>query len=200
MELTVECQKRPEGSKPRALRRAGLIPAVLYGHNKTESISLTVNAKTVDILLRKVSVNNTIIDLKVTDLPWSGKTLLREVQSHPWKGFPYHLSFFAVAAHGDLDVEVPLHFLGEAVGVKLEGGILDPVMTALQVRCAADKIPDAIEVNVSELHVGGSLHISEIVFPAGVTALSEPGQLVVSVLGAQKGVTEAEADSEATQA
>lgn len=200
MELTVECQKRPEGSKPRALRRAGLIPAVLYGHNKTESISLTLKAKTVELLLRDGSVNNTLIDLKVTDIPWSGKTLLREVQTHPWKNFPYHLSFFAVAAHGDLDVEVPLHFVGEAVGVKVDGGILDPVMTSLQVRCAPDKIPDAIEVNVSELNVGGSVHISDLVLPAGVTALSEPAQLVVSVLAPQQAVEETQGEPEATQA
>lgn len=185
MELTVECQKRPEGSNPKALRRSGQIPAVLYGHNKTESISLTLDAKAAELLLRDASVNNTLIDLKVTDIPWSGKTLLREVQTHPWKRYPYHLSFFAVAAHGDLDVEVPLQFVGEAVGVKQEGGMLDTVINTLQVRCAPDKIPDAIEVNVSQLGVGGSLQIQELVLPPGVTALSEPGQLVVSVLPPQ---------------
>jgi large subunit ribosomal protein L25 len=98
MELTVECQTRPEGSKPKALRRSGLIPAVLYGHNGTESISLTVGEKTVITLLKRVKDNETPIQLTVTDGSWSGQTVLQEVQKHPWKGFPYHLSFMAVKA------------------------------------------------------------------------------------------------------
>ncbi|NDJ21166.1 50S ribosomal protein L25/general stress protein Ctc [Nostoc sp. B(2019)] len=185
MALTVECQKRPEGSKPRALRRSGEIPANLYGHKGTESISLTINAKTVERLLKKASVNNTLIDLNVTDIPWRGKTLLRELQIHPAKGTPYHLSFFAVAGHGDTTVEVRLRFVGNAVGVKQEGGVLDTVITELQVSCAPENIPDIIEIDVSNMQIGDSLHIHEIVFPEGVTALAEPDRLVVSVLPPQ---------------
>ncbi|MBD6615847.1 50S ribosomal protein L25/general stress protein Ctc [Komarekiella sp. 'clone 1'] len=185
MALTVECQKRPEGSKPRALRRSGEIPANLYGHKGTESISLTINAKTVERLLKKASVNNTLIDLNVTDIPWRGKTLLRELQIHPAKGTPYHLSFFAVAGHGDTTVEVRLRFVGNAVGVKQEGGVLDTVITELQVSCAPENIPDVIEIDVSNMQIGDSLHIHEIVFPEGVTALAEPERLVASVLPPQ---------------
>lgn len=202
MELTVECQKRPEGSKPRALRRGGLIPANLYGHKGTESISLTLDAKTVERLLKKGAVNNTLIDLNITDIPWRGKTLLREVQIHPAKGFPYHLSFFAVAGHGDTNVEVPLHFVGEAIGVKQQGGILDTVVTELQVQCAPENIPDGIEIDVSNLQIGDSIQIENLNLPEGVTALAEPSQLVVSVLGRQasaEGVEETETQSEATQ-
>lgn len=94
--LTVECQKRPEGSKPNALRRSGMIPANLYGHNGAESISLAVNAKSLERLLKQAAVNKTLIELSVNDLSWRGKTLLREVQVHPAKGTPYHVSFFAV--------------------------------------------------------------------------------------------------------
>ncbi|HBE21572.1 MAG TPA: 50S ribosomal protein L25 [Cyanobacteria bacterium UBA11149] len=98
MEVTVECQKRAEGSKPRALRRDGLIPATLYGHKGAESESLTVDAKTVETLLKNSKVNDTVIQLEIPDLSWSGKVLLREVQVHPWKrANVYHLSFFAVA-------------------------------------------------------------------------------------------------------
>ena len=192
MELKVECQKREPGSKPRALRREGLIPANLYGHKGTESISLTLKAKTVERLLKEGSVNNTLIDLNIPDIPWRGKTLLREVQTHPAKGWPYHLSFFAVAAQDSLQVEVPLHFVGEAFGVKQESGILDTVIMQLQVRCAPQNIPDAIEINVSNLHVGDSIHIEDLDLPEGVTAMAEPGQLVVSVLGRQSGAEGAE--------
>lgn len=199
MELAVECQKRAEGSKPNALRRSGLIPAVLYGHKGSESISLTVKAKTVETLLKKHVVNNTLIDLSIPDLSWTGKTLLREVQVHPWKGFPYHLSFFAVGSQDSLEVELSLHFVGEAAGVKLGGGILDTVLTQLAVKCKPDSIPEAIEVDISNLNVGDALHIHELSLPAGVVALGEPNQVVVSVLGTQAG-SEEEAEEAAAGA
>lgn len=182
MELTVECQKRPEGSKPNALRRQGLIPAVVYGHNGTESISLAINEKTVERLLKKAIVNNTLINLNITDIPWSGKTLLREVQTHPWKGNPYHLSFFALSAKESVEVDVNLNFIGEPVGVKLEGGILDLVLTQVTVKCKPDSIPESIDVNVSNLHMGDAIHISELVLPEGITIIDNPSQVVACVV------------------
>ncbi|WP_373525045.1 50S ribosomal protein L25/general stress protein Ctc [Nostoc sp.] len=195
MAITVESQKRPEGSKPRALRRSGLIPANLYGHKGTESISLTINAKTVERLLKRASVNNTLIDLNITDVPWRGKALLRELQIHPAKGTPYHLSFFAVAGHGDTTVEVRLRFVGNAVGVKQDGGVLDTVITELQVSCAPENIPDVIEIDVSNLQIGDSLSISDIPFPEGVTPLAELERLVVSVLPPQISSEDAETET-----
>jgi large subunit ribosomal protein L25 len=196
MAITVECQKRPEGSKPRALRRSGEIPANLYGHKGTESISLIINAKTVERLLKRASVNNTLIDLNVTDAPWQGKALLRELQIHPAKGTPYHLSFFAVAGHGNTSVGVRLRFVGESVGVKQEGGLLDTVINELQVSCSPENIPEAIEVDVSNLKVGDSLHINELSLPEGVTVIGGTDQLVVNVLPPRI----SEADSEEASA
>ncbi len=191
MAVTVECQTRPEGSKPKALRRSGQIPANLYGHKGTESVALTIDAKTVERLLKKAAVNNTLIDLKVSDISWQGKTLLREVQSHPAKGHTYHLSFFAVAGHGDMTVEVPLNFVGDAVGVKQEGGILDTVINQLQVSCSPEDIPQSIDIDVSSMKVGDTWNLGDIVLPEGVTAIGEPDQLVVSVLPPQVRETEA---------
>lgn len=181
MEVTVECQKRAEGTKPRALRRSGLIPAVLYGHKGTESVALTLNAKTAETLLKQATINNTLVQVNVPDLPWSGKALLREVQTHPWRNQLYHLSFFSVAAQESLEVGVPLHFVGEAIGVKQDGGVLDPLLTELQVQCAPSNIPEAIEVDVSNLQVGDILRVENLVLPTGVTPLIEPGETVVTV-------------------
>lgn len=182
MELTVECQKRAEGSKPRALRRAGLIPANLYGHKGAESISLTVNAKTLETLLKKASVNNTVINVSIPDLSWQGKTLLKEVQVHPAKRWAYHVSFFAIASQESVDVEVPIQVVGEAPGVKMEGGVLDQVLAQLEVRCAPNSIPDAIEVDISNLHLKDILYVNQLVLPEGITALGEPERAVVSIL------------------
>ncbi len=95
--ITVEAQKRPEGSKAKALRRSGFIPANLYGHKGAESISLVVEAKTVERLLKQAAPNKTEIALNVPELEWTGATVLREVQIHPAKGTTYHISFFAFA-------------------------------------------------------------------------------------------------------
>ncbi len=182
MELTIEGQKRVEGSKPNSLRRQGLIPAVVYGHNGSESLNLTLKAKPTELLIRDASLNNTLIQLNIPDIPWSGKTLLREIQTHPAKGTVYHLSFFAVSAQESLEVEVPLHFVGEPIGVKLEGGMLDLVLNELQVKCKPNAIPANIEVDVSQLHLGQSLHVRELNLPSDVVALGEPERVVVSVL------------------
>lgn len=182
MEVTIECQKRPEGSKPRALRRSGLIPASLYGHNGAESVALTLNAKDAETLLKKATLNNTLVQVKIPDISWSGKALLREIQTHPWKRTElYHLSFFSVAAQESLNVAVRLHFVGDAVGVK-EGGVLDPVFTELQVQCAPENIPESIDVDVSNLQIGDSLNAEQLVLPPGITILIEPGETIVTVV------------------
>jgi large subunit ribosomal protein L25 len=196
MDVTVECQKRAEGSKPNALRRSGLIPAVLYGHKGAESVELTLTAKTAETLLKKATVNNTLVDVQIPDLSWSGKALLREVQTHPWKRTEiYHLSFFSVAAQESLNVAVPLHFVGEAAGVK-DGGVLEPILTELQVQCAPGNIPESIEIDVSHLQAGDVLRIEDLVLPQGVTSLIEPGEMVVTI-AAPLSVTQAEDETTA---
>jgi large subunit ribosomal protein L25 len=191
MELTIECQTRSTESKANALRRSGLIPAVLYGHNGAESVALTINAKSAELLVRSASLNNTLIEVNVPDLPWSGKALLREVQVHPWKRFIYHLSFFSVASQASLEVDVPLHFVGEPVGVKLNGGSLDLVVTSLRVKCAPGNIPDGITADISHLDLGQSLHVSDLLLPAGVVTLVKSEQVIANVKG-EGGAAESE--------
>lgn len=96
MTLTIEAKKREEDAKPRALRREGIIPASLYGHDGNNSIDLTVDDKEMGMLLRSAKVNKTEIELSIPDLSWSGSVLVREAQKHPWKGYLYHVSFFSV--------------------------------------------------------------------------------------------------------
>lgn len=192
MELTIECQKRTPGSNPKALRRAGLIPVVLYGHNGTESVSLTVNTKVAETLVRRASVNNTLVQVKIPDIRWNGKALLREVQSHPWKNSLYHLSFFSVAAQESLDVNVPLSFVGESPAVK-QGGSLDTVLTELQVQCAPDNIPEVIEIDVSQMNIGDAVYVQQLVLPSGVTVLGDLERVVVSALSPRVTAEEEEA-------
>jgi large subunit ribosomal protein L25 len=197
MNISVECQSRPEGSKPRALRRQGLIPAALYGHDGAKSISLTIPAKEAQLLLRDAAINNTLIDLKVPDISWKGKALIREVQAHPWKRTLHHLSFFTVSAKQQVEIVVPVVITGKAAGVK-EGGIVDHTMTELKIVCAADSIPESIEIDVTSFEIGSILHVGEIVLPTGVEALDDPERIAVSiVLPAKPTASEDEATTEA---
>jgi large subunit ribosomal protein L25 len=138
-----------------------------------------------ETLLRKASVNNTLIHVNIPDIPWNGKALLREVQTHPWRGTPYHISFFAVSEHSALEVDVPLHFVGTATGVKVGGGALEPILTSLHVKCIANSIPEHIEVDVTNLEVGDALHVHQLTLPEGVISLGEPDRVVVSIMASR---------------
>ncbi|MEM8828874.1 MAG: 50S ribosomal protein L25/general stress protein Ctc [Cyanobacteria bacterium P01_G01_bin.19] len=191
MNITVECKTRPEGSKPRALRREGLIPAALYGHDGANSISLTLPTKEAQMLLRKAAINNTLIDLKIPDMSWEGKALIREVQAHPWKRTLNHLSFFTVSAKQKVEIVVPVILTGKAAGTK-EGGIVEQIMTELQISCSAANIPESIEIDVTNFEIGTILHVGEIVLPEGTTVLDDPERTAISVVLPAKPVTESE--------
>jgi len=128
MELKVECQKGT-GSKPRALRRSGLIPANLYGHKGAESIALTLNAKIAETLLKQASINNTLIQVNILNcagvaIPFCEKfrSILRRVGLY---------QLFRRGRARQPDVEVPIQFVGDVAGVARR---CRPVLTHLQVR------------------------------------------------------------------
>ena len=195
MNITVECKTRPEGSKARALRREGLIPAALYGHDGANSLSLTIPAKEAQILLRQAAVNNTLIDLTIPDKSWKGKALIREVQAHPWKRTLNHLSFFTVSAKQKVEIVVPVILTGKAAGTK-EGGIVEQIMTEFNIVCSAGNIPESIEIDVTDFEIGGILHVNEIVLPEGVTVLDDPERTVISVVLPAKPVSDEEVEEE----
>jgi len=197
MSITVECQARQEGSKPRALRRQGLIPAALYGHDGANSVSLTISAKEAQTLLKQAAVNNTLIDLTVPDISWKGKALIREVQAHPWKRTLHHLSFFTVAADQTVEIVVPIVVVGQAIGVK-QGGIVDQVITELHISCSADNIPESIEINVSNFEIGTLLHVGEVLLPEGATVLDDPERILISVVAPTKATAAEEAEEAET--
>ena len=198
MNITVECKTRPEGSKPRALRREGLIPVALYGHDGANSVSLTIPAKEAQMLLRDAAINNTLIDLKVPDMSWKGKALIREVQAHPWKRTLNHISFFTVSAKQTVEIVVPVVLTGKAAGTE-EGGIVEQIMTELQISCSAGNIPESIEIDVSDFEIGTVLHVGEIVLPEGATVLDDPERTAISVVLPAKPVIEAEEEPTETE-
>lgn len=195
MSITVECQSRPEGSKPKALRREGLIPVALYGHKGAESMSLVMPAKAATTLLRNASVNNTLVDVNVPDVNYSGKALIREVQAHPWKRTLYHLSFFSVPEGQSVNLVVPIEIVGTSAGVK-EGGILEQNITELNISCTPKNIPQSIQIDISNFAIGTNLAVGDVVLPEGVTVLDDGEQTVFSIVAPAKRAEETDADTE----
>ncbi|PZO47720.1 MAG: 50S ribosomal protein L25, partial [Phormidesmis priestleyi] len=117
MDLTIDCTQRASDEKPKKLRREGTLPAVLYGHDGKNSVALKLSNYEAEALLRKATVNKSVITVNVTDLPWKGKVILREVQKHPWKNKIHHLSFFSISSQSEIEVSMPINFVGEAIGV-----------------------------------------------------------------------------------
>jgi len=190
MELSIECQKRDISANSRALRREGQVPAVLYGHDGDASVSLVVNEREAERLVRYADVNNTLINVKVPEMPWSGQALLREVQTHPWKGKLYHLSFFSIASQSSVDVVVGINYIGTAKGVTDEGGTLDVMVSELAIRCAPGDIPESVDIDVSHLAVGENLHISDLTLPEGVEVVTDTDKTLVNVAAPRTVTTE----------
>ena len=163
----------------RRLRVAGKIPGVVYGKAR-DAQSVSLDPKALEVLLHKSGAGlNTLIDLSV-----GGRTntvLVKELQRHPVYGGYVHVDFFQVDLTQKITVSVPIHFVGKARGVEF-GGILDHPLRDLEVECLPRAIPEFIEVDVSSLEVGQSIHVSELRLPEGVEVKTEGTLPVASVV------------------
>jgi large subunit ribosomal protein L25 len=185
MQLTLNCNSRPDGLNPRAMRRAGQIPGTVYGHQGSESTAISLDAKEVETLLRKANPNNTLIELSINDGGFKGVTILREIQKHPYKNAIYHLSFFAIETQAKVAVNIPLKFVGTPIGVKT-GGIVEILINRLQVSCPPTKVPDHIDVEVSHLAEGKGIYAGDITLPEGVILTTDTTPLVYTVAVGRK--------------
>lgn len=162
----------------RRLRAAGWTPAVVYGHGE-ESRTLSVDSLELERLFSRIAIESTLIQLEIDGQPGM-RVLVREVQEHPYRPEVLHVDFYQVHAGERVNVDVPLRLVGTSEGVR-EGGVLDQVLHTLAVRCLPDRIPEAIEVDVSALKVGDSLHVRDVVLPAGVELHDDPDATVCTV-------------------
>jgi large subunit ribosomal protein L25 len=162
----------------RKLRSAGEIPAVAYGHGM-EGRALTVNAHELELLLAQINPENTIIDLRV-DGGQTVPALIREVQQHPSRPVILHVDFFQVKAGEKINVAVPVRLTGTPVGVSETGGVLQEVLRELTVECLPKDIPSSIELDVSGLEVGQSLHVSDVELERA-TILHDPELVICTI-------------------
>ena len=181
-EATLKATPR-EGTRKganRKLRATGRVPGVVYGHNeKTRHVSL--DAHELEVLFSKISVENTVIKLSIEGEKGEVQALVREVQSNPVRGDVVHVDFLQLHAGEMVDVEVPVHLVGNAAGVKL-GGVMDHQIHELPVRCLPGAIPQSIVVDVSALELGDSIHVGDLKLPEGVETDMEADRTVCSVV------------------
>lgn len=164
----------------RTVRREGRIPGVLYGHGE-ESVPLTVDAAELQKLTHAISIENTIVDLSLEDGGGEYKVLIRELQRHPFREDLVHVDFFHVAMDEMIGVEVPIVIVGVPTGVKDRGGVLDHQLRELAVYCLPSNIPEKVELDVSALDIGDSIHVRDIALPE-VEIETDPDRSVVAVL------------------
>lgn len=162
----------------RKLRQNGDIPGVIYGHGR-EPQSLVVNAREFERLIGRVSAASTVIELDLGGSP--ARALIREIQRHPFKKLIMHVDFQEVVAGETITLKCPILYVGSPIGVRADGGMLDQILHELTIETLPSKIPDHITVDVSELHVGKSLHIADIALPDGVTVVDDGGTTVCLV-------------------
>ena len=177
--LVVEERSGTGKSVTRKLRAAGRIPAVLYGPGKAGR-SVSVDPRALETVLRASgSGMNTLIDLQLGGE--SSVVLVKEIQKDPVRGHYLHADLYEVDLQKRIEVSVPLSFVGKAPGVEM-GGILDHPLREVSLECLPRAIPDSIEVDVSALDLGDSIHVRELQLPADTVMLSDPDLAVASVV------------------
>jgi large subunit ribosomal protein L25 len=180
METKLNAERRSDAGKgvARMLRAAGKVPAVLYGQG-IEATPLTVDARELQHLLHSGAGSNVLVDVVV-----EGEEHLaipREIQRDHIHAKFVHVDFLAVSRTETITVNVPVVETGEAVGIK-EGGVVEHHLRELQVECLPQDVPDQIEVDITNVELGGMIHVSDLVVPSGVTILTNAEDAVLSII------------------
>jgi large subunit ribosomal protein L25 len=154
----------------RKLRAAGQVPAVIYGHARTPQ-PLALDAHELQLLLEKHPYQSTVIELGLDG--GVARTLIREVQRHPYRKVILHVDFQELVAGEKVTVKVPLQYTGTAEGVRNGGGLIDQIMHEVEISVDPSNIPHHIVVDVTPLTIGHSIHAGELALPEGVELVSD---------------------------
>ncbi len=182
LEVVLRTVRGKEGA--RRIRREGKIPAVLYGR-KTPTFHLAVKPEELQKILTSGARENTLIGLKVNG-PGSEKVgspvvMLKDLQVHPLSRSYLHADFYAVAMDEKIEVDIPIRLVGKAEGVKT-GGIQQQAMREIRVRCLPSEIPEFLEVDVSALQIGDSIHVRDLAPPEKFEIVTDKNITLASVV------------------
>ena len=194
---TIAAASRDRAGKgtARAARRAGQIPAVIYG-NKEEPLLITVDRTRLEQELGKRGFFIRLLDVEVDGA--THRVLPRDTQYHPVTDRPLHVDFLRYSADRKLTVEIPVHFMNEEESPGLKsGGVLNVVRHAIEVLCVADAIPDAYEIDLTGLEVGDSIHASTLTLTDGVElSITDRDFTIATIATASVMAVEEEVESE----
>jgi large subunit ribosomal protein L25 len=193
-EVSLEVSRRERAGKEVAkkLRREGKIPAVVYGAHR-ESVPITVDRKAVSELIQKSDHGvRSIFLLKMSGTDQQRHAMIKDIQLDPITRRMTHIDFVRVLMDEKVRLPIPVHLTGTAIGVK-EGGLLDFQVRDLHIECLPNQIPDAINVDITDLGMHKYLRVSDLQLPEGVRVLDDPDRVVVGVTHARAEVTEAAA-------
>jgi large subunit ribosomal protein L25 len=176
-------------SASRRLRRAGSVPAIIYGAGA--AVQIEVDHNEIFHALRNEAFHASVLTVLLDGAAQS--VILRDTQWHPYKQQVMHLDFQRVDATHKIHVKVPLHFVNAdiAPGVKLEGGMVTHVMADIDLECLPANLPEFIQVDLKDLASGHSIHVSDLVLPEGVKALVHGENPVVATILAIRGGSDA---------
>jgi large subunit ribosomal protein L25 len=160
--LTAETRERVRKGEARKLRAKGLIPAIFYGP-RCQSIPLIVDSKEFSKSLQTEAGENVLIDLRIRKGSDEDRkvVMVKEIQIDPLQGTTLHTDFYEVTMNEMVTVEVPIHLVGKPEGIKM-GGILEQIRRVIEIQCLPGDIPKWIDVDVSSLNIGDSIHVENI--------------------------------------
>jgi len=176
----------------RTLRRNGQVPAVIYGHAR-QAQSLAVPARELERLLGSIAAESTVVELSLDGKV--ARTLIREIQRHPFKRMIMHVDFQELVAGETVIVRIPLTIVGTPEAVRSGGGVLEQVLRELEIEVDPANMPSHIDVDVTELAMGHSIHVRDIKVPTGAKVLGDEDATIASVQ-----VSRAAVEAEATAA
>jgi large subunit ribosomal protein L25 len=198
LNATSRALTRRAGAK--ALRAAGRIPAIIYGR-QTPPQNLEVRAKDMEDLIHHSISENLLVDLAVKDDARPKRlALVQEVQHHPLTGRVLHVDFHEVAENEKVTILVPVETVGEAEGVKTQGGVLEHVLFKVKARALPKDLPEQITADVTHLKIGQAIHLGELKVPAGVELVGDKGIPVIAVAAPRTEEEEAAEAAEAAEA
>ena len=180
-EITIKAKVREGRGKndARRVRREGLVPITVYGGG-AETVAAAAPLKELAAVLRSEAGRNTIFTLDVEGIGPS-EVMFHDRQIDPVRGRLVHADFTRLVKGQKIEVTVPLHLVGEPVGVREEQGVLEQIMRELEIRCEPREIPDAIDVDVSNLGVHDVIHVSDIPVGENIEILTDPDSVVATV-------------------
>lgn len=194
LKLTAKPRTTRGNSPARALRRDGAIPAVIYGPGKA-SVALSVNVYDLQQALKAAGSRQIFVDLAIEGGE-TRKAMLKELQQHPVNGSFIHADFYEVALDRKMRVMIPVTTVGKCQGVEL-GGMIQLIRRELEALCIPSDIPEMIEIDITELDVGDSVHVEDIAMTGDVELVHDVNFTILTVLdGREEEVEEVEEDEE----